>query len=125
MTGPKERKCVKWMGTVDEFDALKKKLALLQDDLNRARYFIVAKAGDQFRSLLGSDGDCMTLDETFQWARALASEIIAATKPHTTALEFSGPRAMCPLCGYGSSMPHSRGLACRRDCGATLWATVG
>lgn len=84
----------------------------LENDLWMARYSLLNTLPSAQRRLLTSYHDCETRNDTYGCLDRIAEEITSAAKSLPSRLpEWMGARALCPLCGGGSSAPFEEGYA--------------
>jgi hypothetical protein len=82
----------------------------LRTDLYDARQVLLDLLPSELRTLLSGWRHDMSEQDFYRWKRDTVAAIIGIAQP-LPLNRFDGPRAMCPLCGRGSSWPYTEGYA--------------
>lgn len=88
----------------------KKKIESLEFELYLTRQTIIDLMSDEKQHILNSYYQCKTREEIYLWKNRIAKELIALIKP--LPIEYRSPfskRALCPLCGQGTSSANEFG----------------
>jgi hypothetical protein len=92
-------------------DPLEERVKKLESDLYMARAAIIGLMPETLRAAIGSYYTVESREDGFRWKDALTEQIIEYAKPLPTSNPYFGVRAMCPLCGNGSSSPYDEGFS--------------
>ncbi|TWI06081.1 hypothetical protein IP90_00344 [Luteimonas cucumeris] len=93
---------------VDKDELIKK----LKSDLWMTRYALLNRAPSAFYQMLSSYLDCGSKEETYPWLDNVAEEVVKHADLLPGSIDqWSGARAMCPLCGEGANSYYEQGFA--------------
>ncbi|MFM0097116.1 hypothetical protein PQQ87_16005 [Paraburkholderia nemoris] len=90
---------------------LEDRIKTLESELYMARASIIGLMPDPLRAPLHSYYSVKSREDSYRWREDVAQQIIdqATILPQTVG--YLGDRAMCPLCGDGSSSPYEKGFS--------------
>lgn len=89
---------------------LEKRVHRLEHDLFAAREAILSLMPAPLHSALTSFYTVQSREEAYHWREGVVQTIIDHAKPLPHIIVSFGKRAMCPLCGEGSSPPNDDGF---------------
>ena len=80
----------------------------LQDELSKARRTIIEVMPEEVQNILTSYYSCTSREDGYRWEGETADSLVALAQPMTPESPFlSSPRAYCPLCGRGTTVPYA------------------
>lgn len=82
----------------------------LQQELYFARSAVLELIPEEARRILTGYYSCESTAEGHAWGRQVVEEVLALAKPLESPSPYDSPRAFCPLCTSGTSLPYESGF---------------